>query len=77
MIYTDKIHLVADSLEELHEFARKIGLKRHFFEGVKKGHPHYDLTNKLILLKVLDSDVRIITDREILRISKALARRSN
>jgi len=31
MVYTDGIHLVADSLEELHEFAHKIGLKREWY----------------------------------------------
>lgn len=35
--------LVADTLEELHEFARKIGLKRGWFQNSAK-HPHYDLT---------------------------------
>ena len=43
MVYVDRVHMVADSLKELHSFAEKIGLKRHFFEGVRKGHPHYDL----------------------------------
>lgn len=46
MVYTDKVHLVADTIEELHNFANTIGLKRHFFEGVKKNHPHYDLIYK-------------------------------
>lgn len=43
MTYTDGIHLVADSLEELHEFAKQIGIKRCWFHGIRKGHPHYDL----------------------------------
>ena len=43
MTYTDGIHLVADSLEELHEFASSIGIKRCWFHGMRKGHPHYDL----------------------------------
>lgn len=46
MIYTDGIHLVADRLQELHGFAGIIGLKRCYFEGVKKRHPHYDLWTK-------------------------------
>jgi hypothetical protein len=45
MIYTDGTHLVADTLPELHKFAKEIGLNRCYFEGVKKGHPHYDLKN--------------------------------
>lgn len=35
-------HLTSDtSLEELHEFAERIGLKRRWFQGGR--HPHYDL----------------------------------
>jgi hypothetical protein len=72
MIYTDKIHLVADSINELHSFAENIGLKRYYFEGVHKGHPHYDLTNKDIIEKVLTYNVIIISTRELLQISKKL-----
>lgn len=36
-------HLVADSLEELHDFATKLGLKRHWFQE-KSYYPHYDVT---------------------------------
>lgn len=35
-------HLVADSEQELHEFARLIGCKRSWFQQGKL--PHYDLT---------------------------------
>ncbi len=35
-------HMVADTLDELHDFARRLGLKRrHFNDGP---HPHYELT---------------------------------
>lgn len=43
--WTHSCHLFADTLEELHAFARKIGLKRQWFQD----HPslkHYDLTPK-------------------------------
>jgi hypothetical protein len=30
-------------LEELHDFARLMGIKRCWFDGNKR-HPHYDLT---------------------------------
>lgn len=43
MIYTDTVHVVADTIDELHEFAEKIGMPRNYYEGVRKGHPHYDL----------------------------------
>lgn len=36
-------HLTADSLDELHAFARAIGVRRGWFQG-KSAVPHYDLT---------------------------------
>lgn len=36
-------HLVADSLEELHTFAIRLGLKRHWFQQ-NASYPHYDVT---------------------------------
>lgn len=42
MIYTDRIHIVSDkSLEELHRFAKNIGLNYCWFDSNPK-HPHYD-----------------------------------
>ena len=73
MIYVDKVHMVADSIDELHKFAKEIGLKRHFFEGVKKGHPHYDLTNKTIMQKALDNGAMVVNSKKIVEISHKLA----
>ena len=36
-------HLFADTLEELHVFAARIGMKPHWFQD-KPSLPHYDLT---------------------------------
>lgn len=41
--YTKSCHLIADSVHELHVFARKIGLKRTWFRDHPR-LPHYDLT---------------------------------
>jgi hypothetical protein len=38
-------HLTADSLDELHSFARRVGLRRGWFQGGSIV-PHYDLTPK-------------------------------
>lgn len=38
-------HLAADTAEELHTFAEKLGLKRSWFQDHKK-LPHYDLTSQ-------------------------------
>ncbi len=40
-------HCVADSLEELHEFAAALGLPRGAFQD-KPHRPHYDLFDELI-----------------------------
>lgn len=38
-------HLVADTVEELHEMADKIGVQRKWFQsGPTKGADHYDIT---------------------------------
>jgi hypothetical protein len=37
-------HLVADTVEELHGFAGRIGLRRSWFQLSRCGMPHYDLT---------------------------------
>jgi hypothetical protein len=53
-VYVDKLrdwgwklgpscHLIADTNEELHEFAAKLGMRRAWFQKVTSG-PHYDLT---------------------------------
>jgi hypothetical protein len=36
-------HLTSDNLDELHEFARRLGLKRAWFQE-RSSAPHYDLS---------------------------------
>ena len=85
MIYSDNVHLVADSLPELHAFAEKIGLHRCYFEGVRKRHPHYDLLNikkqllkdkqgKIFRDKVIECGAQLISDKKLLVISKGLVK---
>lgn len=71
IVYTDKIHLVADTLSELHDFAKKIGLKRSYYHGVRKGHPHYDLLGKKKVIAVENGAI-VISSKELLLISKSL-----
>ncbi len=70
-VYTDTIHMVATTENELHEFAHRIGLPRHRFEGILKGHPHYDLYSTL-LGKAMKEGAVVVTSREIVRLSKAM-----
>ena len=36
-------HLVADTLDELHSMADRLGLKRKWFQTSQSGIPHYDI----------------------------------
>lgn len=73
MVYTDGVHLIADSLSELHDFAKSIGLKRCWFQNKRgKNHPHYDLTNKHILQKAELNGAKRISSKEIIKISNLL-----
>ena len=38
-------HLVADTLPELHDFARQLGLRRAWFQ--RASYPHYDVTAEI------------------------------
>ncbi|MCI0666328.1 MAG: DUF4031 domain-containing protein [Acidobacteria bacterium] len=56
-------HLVSDSsLEELHEFASELGLRREWFQ--MKSIPHYDLTGEIYEL-ALKRGAILVTSREI------------
>lgn len=70
MIYTDGIHLVADGIDELHEFASSIGLKREWFQD-KKAHPHYDIFG-VIKLQALNSGAVVVDSKKIAEISRGL-----
>jgi hypothetical protein len=39
-------HLVADSLDDLHQFAARLGLKRAWFQDMAS-YPHYDVTTSV------------------------------
>ncbi|NPT34230.1 DUF4031 domain-containing protein [Paraburkholderia xenovorans] len=52
-------HLVADSLNELHDFAQQLGLRRSWFQE-RSIYPHYDVTvsvrEKALTLGALKGD---------------------
>lgn len=54
-------HLTADTVEELHKFASRLGLKRAYFQGHDKNprHWHYDLTESMREKAVLFGAVEI------------------
>lgn len=50
-------HLFGTDLEELHQFARLIGIKREWYQYV--GFPHYDLTRNKRSLAIMKGAKRI------------------
>jgi hypothetical protein len=68
MVYTDRVHLIATTIEELHEFAGMIGLHRCYYRNPrKKRHPHYDLMNERIIEIAIEHGAKVVSDREIVR----------
>lgn len=61
-------HMVADSIEELHQFARDLNIKKHFFHR-HKGCLHYDI-NSVQYLKARCLKAKHVTTRELLQIGK-------
>lgn len=52
-------HLTADTEEELHEFAAKIGMKREWFQPGDGDQPHYDLTKGKRIVAVKKGAIEI------------------
>ncbi len=69
MIYTDGIHLITDGdIEELHTFAKKIGLKRDWFQANKR-HPHYDIFRSMVSAAISNGAV-VVSRRKIVNMLK-------
>lgn len=64
-------HLLADSIEELHEFAASVGLSRHAFHRTAR-IPHYDISAKQRFL-VLAQGVQSVTVRQGILLCRHLA----
>lgn len=61
-------HVAADTEAELHAFAARIGLKRHFFHAGAK-HIHYDLAEDR-RAAALDAGAVEVTSRELARLAR-------
>jgi len=69
MIYTDGTHLVSKDISELHAFAKKIGLKRCWYQGTRKHrYPHYDLTTPHKVEIALQNGAILVSSRVLLAI---------
>lgn len=71
-VYTDGIHLVGDTLDELHAFARAMGLKRAWFQNHKR-HPHYDLTTKRAVNRAILEGAACVGGEKVLEVAHELA----
>jgi len=48
MLYSDGVHLVSDEgIQDLHDFAQRLGIKRCWFHASKRGLDHYDIPKRL------------------------------
>ncbi len=63
-------HMVADSMEELHTFAERIGAKKHFFHRSKTA-PHYDITSEQHAVAIANG-AQLVTSRVVLAKGKLL-----
>jgi hypothetical protein len=73
MIYYDSMgHLISDtSLDELHRFARTLGLRREWFQDKGTGihwHPHYDLTTNNAMDRAGTAGAKKISPKELVRL---------
>lgn len=67
-------HLIADTEEELHAMAVKIGMKRSWFQhgGRNEGMPHYDLVASKRRLAVANGTIEITRNELGERVAKYL-----
>lgn len=68
MILLDQMgHLVSDkSLDELHDFAAKIGMKREWFQDTGTQHPHYDVMG-VMKSKAVRHGAKLVDSRELVK----------
>jgi len=60
-------HMVADSVDELHAMADKIGVQRKWFQN--KGIPHYDICLSKISLALSCGAIKV-SQRELVQIAR-------
>ncbi len=67
MIITDGLHLTSTiGEEELHSFARRIGLKREWYQ-TPAIHGHYDLTRPRALARAIELGAKAVSPGEFVR----------
>lgn len=76
-IYFDGVHLVSDSsIQELHEFAERVGLKRHWFQNKRRRfRPHYDIKSLRLRLRAINIGAVGVDQREVIEALRRLRQR--
>lgn len=75
MVYIDKqgklgwSHLIADEMNELHEFAKLIGLKECWFQSKIK-RPHYDVKG-IMRIRAINKGAVLVSPKEIVMILRS------
>lgn len=64
-------HMTADTLEELHALADKIGLKRSWFQPGEVSLPHYDLVESKRKLAIANGAIELTRREAVERLRKA------
>lgn len=67
--YGDSCHLTADTEDELHAFAARLGMRRAWFQD-RRDYPHYDLTASK-RARAVAMGAKEVTARERLRAMRA------
>jgi len=63
-------HLVADTIDELHDFAMSLGLKRSWYQQTAS-YPHYDITTAN-RVKALQLGAKVANRKKIIECAKSL-----
>jgi hypothetical protein len=67
IVLSDGTHLVCADTEQLHAFARRIGLRRQWFQEDGK-YPHYDLTTSRAAARAISAGAVKMDTRQMIRI---------
>lgn len=69
MVYTDGVHLTADSLDELYNYANKIGLNPDWIDFMGRTiHPHFDICGHVRKRVLEDINVKKVTCKDLVRL---------
>lgn len=63
-------HLVADTIDELHGFAKKLGLRRSWFQHLAS-YPHYDVTVK-VRTRAIEMGAKAASRKQIITAARKL-----